>query len=457
MSEFPRFRVVRQTEYGPIIERIKDVPQEAEEDEVVKDTEAGFDPSRRTFLFGLGSLGVAAVAGRMVEPKAAMSEPRAQLENSEVTEDVPLDGELERREIAEASMEGDEAVETIEHSESFAKELEGYKAFFGLKKDEVLFLDEEGQPVGQPVKLQEIVGERYHKDGRLLSPGHTYSPGKLNDLGLPIAGVDKEWLAHAREMQQAKYPDRRIARHRDVIGDFNVLSVSEEEPGLAAAIKRGEITDYKGIVEYYANKETIGGGGLSRIEYVQKEVEFNKEVLPEVVATELTKVMPGLCAQESKFNNGLISRSGARGIFQIMPQYWEHHGGQLAEFSSLKRQVDIVGEYFVDLYRQLKAKVGTEQFSELRSRFADEESFQRDLIVPLLVNSYNAGASRVGEGVKQYCERVPLGRMPEGKDLFLAMADYSYRAKSGTYLAGYSTEAREYVSKVYAWAEVLNA
>lgn len=473
MSEFPEFRVVRQTEYGPIIRRVRrEVPsslpvaietsveevlpgrevQESEvENEVEKDGDEEVNLSRRSFLSIAAA--TAGVAGVAMVTKGMV--PR---DNTTMTELSP--GAIEQELVSGTAVDNkseEETIESVESLSSFEKELAVREAHLKLRKDEVLITNRRGEIVGPPVKIKEIIGERHHKDGRLLAEGHVYSPGRLNSIGVPIAGVDREWLEYVKATRQAEYPDEEIAGHLDVVGDFNTSFVSEKEPGLAAKIARGEVVDYKGIVEHYANKETIGGGGLSRIEYVQNEMDLSDQVLPEVVRSELRRIVPGICAQESKFNNGLVSRSGARGIFQIMPEYWEHFGGKHEEYNSLKRQVEIAGEYFEDLYSQLMTKISSNIMQKLRSKFSDEESFQRDLVVPLLINSYNAGAARVGEGVKQYFDRTPLRKMPDGKDVFIAIADSSLSSRRGQYMTGYGPEAREYVPKVYAWAKVLQA
>jgi hypothetical protein len=92
----------------------------------------------------------------------------------------------------------------------------------------------------------------------------------------------------------------------------------------------------------------------------------------------------------------------------------------------------------------------------LQTLFPDEESFQRDFLVPLMVNSYNAGAARMAEAVQAYIldlESASLDALPKGKDLFIAMVDAAETATDGR-LASYGQHAREYVTRVYAQAKV---
>ena len=74
-----------------------------------------------------------------------------------------------------------------------------------------------------------------------------------------------------------------------------------------------------------------------------------------------------------------------------------------------------------------------------------------------MINSYNAGDSCVAEGVRMYMEGKDVDELPNGKDLFLAIAEFSRQADGGRYISRYGTEAREYVPKIWAQAAVLQA
>jgi hypothetical protein len=214
------------------------------------------------------------------------------------------------------------------------------------------------------------------------------------------------------------------------------------------------------IMKKHADKPVVGAKEYNRKEYVQKEIEFEKwnpeteEGVPPVVQEELRNIIPGLCAQESRFNNSVVSKVGAKGIMQFKPDVWKKYGGKPSDFNSLKRQVEIAGKFFSDLYKQINYHIGKESLSVLQSRFADEESFQRDLLVPLIVNSYNVGAKRMSEAVRLYVKEIPVEKMPNGKELYLAIADHAISSKKGK-LSRYGEESREYVAKTYAQAEIL--
>lgn len=396
---------------------------------------AGVDHGRRGFLFGAASLAAAAVAGRMIESEAADPE-------SGIT----------------TATSGTEGKESFEQLSTFERELVGYKALLELGKKEVLFVDEDNVPVGDPIPMLDIIGPKYHKDGRLLEEQYCFSPGTFNGVGLLEGGIAGEWIAQVRARRQSEYPDRQIKRCLHTTGDFAASYRNEEEPDLRKAIAEGDIQEYKGLIKYFADKPVVGAPEYTRLEYVQREMQFASS-LPPVVAEELRRIIPGLCSQESKFNNGLTSNAGAQGIFQFMPENWAHYGGKPEEISSLIKQVEIAGVFFSDLYDQVRVNIGAGGMRFLERFIGDEESLQKDVIVPLMINSYNAGAARVAEAVRLYIESTPVNDMPKGKDLFVAIADFARAAKvanRGRYLTAYGDDAREYVLRVYAQAEVLN-
>lgn len=220
--------------------------------------------------------------------------------------------------------------------------------------------------------------------------------------------------------------------------------------------------DYIEVIKEHADKPVIGAEGHTRMQYVQEEIKFAKwnektgEGVPPAVENELRRILPGLCAQESRFDNGLISNTGAKGILQFMPETWAEYGGKPGEHTSLKKQVEIAGLHFSKIYKQVIHHVGDESLQKLRSRYSSEQSFQRDLIVPLMINSYNTGSSRMAEAVKFYLARTPAKKIPTGKELYVAIADYAKSSREGEHLSGYKEHSREYVPRIYAQAEILN-
>ncbi len=406
-------------------------------------SEKNFDPSRRRFFKDV-TAGVTVMTAAAVGVDMVRGQPK-DLEWSDDPEQSHNEGEA----TPEVTSAQSETIEVAKIDSDFEKETTRYKLPFLLKRDEIWFVDSEGLPVGEPVRLEDIEGGQGH-----------YSPGPFNEVGILKTAIDNDWLEQAKARQQAKHPQQKIVDHIDVADQFAAAYRQDEEPGLSSAVAVGEVDEFKGVIEYYANKPVIGAEQMTRMEYVQNEMRFDQEV-PSFVQNELRKIIPGLCAQESKFNNGLVSKSGAEGIFQFMPKTWEAYGGRPEDFLSLTKQVEIAGEFISDLYKRLPGhinKYDKDLTEKLKARFPDEESFQRDLMIPLVINSYNAGDSCVAEGVRLYMEEKRIEDLPEGKDLFLTIAEFSKQAENDDgYISRYGTEARQYVPRIYAQAAVLQA
>lgn len=246
-----------------------------------------------------------------------------------------------------------------------------------------------------------------------------------------------------------------------VVGNFRAALNETDEPELVSKIANGEITVYRDIVDYFGNKPVIGAESHTRKEYVQREIQFHynprsERGAPPVAQEELRKLIPGLCMQESGFNNDLTSRTGARGIFQFQPVTWAEQGGAPHEIQSLRRQVELAGKYLSGLYWQVQHFAGDEAMAILK-RTHNEETLARDVLVPLTINSYNAGASRVGAAVREYFDRAENREKGlSGKDLFIDIANFARRAQEGK-LRAYGDDAREYVTRIYGNARALAA
>lgn len=447
--ERPRFKRVRETPWGPELERVRPdaseavrMPMPEELPDAANDNrfdEAPAQVSRRGFLLG----GAAAVAAAGVPTRLG-------------------DGSL--GEQPDAANEELLTPESFETEATFENELTGYRAFVRLRKDEVQFVDAFNRPVGDPVVLEDFVGPLPEgvtvPEGQ--APEYLYSLGERDELGLPVGNIPPRWLAEKRAQVQAEHPERPIEDHLHAVVSFRAMLAEDDEPELLEKLRSGEIDTYQELIEHFAQKPVVGAEEFTRQEYVQDAIVFDPEV-PAVVQAELRRILPGLCGQESKFNNGLTSRAGAQGIFQFMPDTWASYGAEPHEVSSLRKQVEVAGRFFSDLYRQVLHHLGEEALQAYRQRYQDEESFLMDLIVPLMVNSYNAGAARVGEAARLFIARHP-GAPEGGKDLFLRIAEFAEASQEGEneddegrFLNAYGRHAREYVPRVYATADVLNA
>lgn len=395
-------------------------------------------PGRRGFLFGAAA--ATAVA----------------LSPTELGDGTPefIDDERDQEGVAEP-----ESIEVIEQDLSFEHELEGYEALTRLRKDEVLFVDADNRPVGAPVRFEEFVDTKDGFEGQYL-----YTPGQLNEVGILESGIAREWLDYVQAHIQAEHPDHIIADRYNTVASFRAAYLEDDEPGLVAGIAEGEIVTYKDIIRYFSQKPVVGAEEYTREEYVGSQMRFmdynpstgesTPSEMSDTVANELRRIMPGLCAQESKFNNDVESAAGAQGIFQFMPATWAEYGGAPDDIHSLRTQVDIAGKHFASIYRRVIHHLGAEALETLRSRFDDEDAFERDLLVPLIVNSYNAGSARVAEAARLYAAEAT--EWSSGKGIFLDIADFARTSNAGQYLNAYGEHAREYVTRIYAQSNVLS-
>lgn len=296
----------------------------------------------------------------------------------------------------------------------------------------------------------------------LLSLGISVMPPK--EGGMAAVGLDSATASGARTVEmlteQTQAVPSLVARQSENENETEKLDAfTAEVENSKAQIDEVDIA----LTKLYAEKSVVGAPEYSRKEYVREAIQFEKwdeetgKGVPPIVEAELRRLMPGLCAQESRFDADRVSRDGAASIFQIMPKYWEHYGGKPSEYKSLKKSVEIAGKHISALYRQLNARLREENLNLLRTRFNNDESaFQKELMVPLLINSYQTGDGRMAEAVKLYLAETPVEAMPAGKDLYLAIADFAEESKAGAHLKGYRKESRDYVFKVIAFNDKLD-
>lgn len=435
-SEKSVFEVVEETPYGPHLRR-KDQVDSVEYADVSQEEDI-VDHGRRIFLIKAGAATAVTAAG-VAGVSRLFDEP--------AVEDAPR-------------VEEKEVVPKID--DDFEKEVTGYTAQLFLAKDEVLFVDESNVPIGEPLSLGTVYSERRPpnentKPEQIGEDGmraYAVRSGETNQLGLPIDGIAPEWQAKAKAEVQARHPDQLIDRMLHVHKDFNKAVTETDEPELVAGITRGEINRPIDIVQYFADKPVRGAEYLSRREYVSEAVVF-KDVVPTTVQREFCRLLPGLCAQESKFNAGLESSVGALGIFQIMPYVWKFYDGEVGGHTSLKQQAEIVGSYLSDLYCQVKPLIGEDLFAQIQDMYDSKEAFQTQFLVPVILNAYNAGIGRLAEAVKLYFEKTSTEQQSNGSGLFLAIADFAEDSKDGQYLMKYCEHSREYVPKIYAQVAAL--
>lgn len=331
-----------------------------------------------------------------------------------------------------------------EPSELFNREIQGYKMLYSeLQRDEILFVNEEGLPLGEPVKVEPING---------------ISPGVIDKNGFLTEDMNQDWLDYQRERVCAELNvpcdiPNGLPRQVNVIPQLRDAVYYTPDDDLDA-------DTYLEVIEYFAEKKVIGAEHKTRLEFVRDHVGDYLKV-PPAVKQELIFLIPGLAAQESHFNNGLKSSTGAEGIFQFMPDTWKDFGYSEEDILYLKNQVEAVGKYFSRAYTFLKNNAAEELALAEREYFnGSAEDFGRDFLAPVLLNSYNSGPGRLATTLRWFAEQYPTRASLEksigthqtgfGKDAYQTLT----REAKGV-IPGYGRDSSQYVVRLSALAELL--
>ncbi len=396
--------------------------------------------SRRGFIALAGN---AAVAG--ISAKAGYDYLRDPTPESLPTIEVPRE--------ALAPEVAAELVEQALASEHFNAQTNAYRTQYAMGH-EVLFVDGDGRAIGTyPIKP--IGG---------MAPGASYD----ETLQIVTDGFGGDWLAAAKVEVLKKYPD---IDPETVAPRTNWNELTQAVGNTDEDMTYDNVHSIIDIVHYFGDKEVRGGGGLSRIEYVGEVIEFqNNLAKAALVVSKLRRLMPGLCALESKFNDDVMSEVGARGIFQFMPDTWEKELGretfQKGVPVPLVEQVQAAGELFSKMYDRLQYwcyegenYYGQNYLEEIKTVFASQEDFEQYFFVPCLINAFNTGEQGMGEVVVAFAQSATFRAIREqgivhGYDLFQAACDFARESKLGQ-LADYKDEASTYAQRVYAFAGLL--
>lgn len=456
----PRLRQTHITEAGyPVFERVR-AEHERQGSPEYRGLDAGGRKKLRLVLALVGVLG-AAGAGKYVYDR--LSDESAS-ETSEVT--VPYE-----------SVPQEQSETIASESQRYERAVAGYLTRFTAPYDAVVFVDENGEPVGEPVRYQEFIGPL--PPGQKPVPGqkqeHIYTPSAAFDpnIGFPLDGISSQWANYVHQHILPEGLRERIVDYVNVNPEFADIFQDETLTDLMERIRSGEIRTYDEVVAYFIAQPFPHSNGLDRYEYAIEQVTFRDEdlilpiegghtvrraVVPEAQAMFRT-VLPGLIANESCYRDQ-ISSSGARGPLQILPVEWQRVTGEPEVDTDYARQIAVWGDIISDFYDSVHDSIGEERLAVLRSRFVSEAVFQTELMVRLTLNAYNAGPRRIAEVVRGYVDSVQPDDMPPGADLFQAISEFGQLAKndthSGKYLDLYDTEAANYVQKSEAAARVLN-
>lgn len=339
---------------------------------------------------------------------------------------------------------------------------------------EILFIDAQGHQVGETVPFEDFVvkRERTNDAGAVEQFDYLLTPGKLHENGVLLAdNLAGEWIEHVKALHAKQHDVSPDSLKQQNVTEAFERAYENGEEALRDGIETAAIRSELDIVRHFADKEVRGALGQSRLEYLRENLTFtgNLAKVPTVTA-ELVRLVPGLCAVESKFNDSVTSSVGARGIFQFKPDTWvkELKRPPMEEGMPYVEQVKAAGELFSVMYDRLSYWCyeeenygGRNYLEEVKQYFASQEDFERMFLTPCLINAYNTGEKGMGEVVRAFVETGQLNEVVKGTsghagfDLYLAMARFG-AAEEGLGLHDYGPEASTYVEKIYAYAELLN-
>ncbi|HEX8591518.1 MAG TPA: lytic transglycosylase domain-containing protein [Candidatus Paceibacterota bacterium] len=380
-------------------------------------------PSRRRFL----ELGLAAVAGLALKG-----------------DQTTVDTSRERR----------SGRENFDESERFKMQTEGFKyQYRRLRRDEILFVDEFGAPLGEPVSLRDEAAG--------------VTAGNINADGILEGRINQTWLDRQREMICHRYNAYDLLNlHEGLPLQLNVVSSIREALYSDPGKERLDPETFLDIVYYFGRQPVVGTPDKTRIEFVRQNAMRNAG-LPENVRERLSFLIPGLAAQESKYNNATRSSVGAIGIMQFMPDTWRELGYTPEDSRSLAKQTEAVGKYFSDMHGYITRRA-SQSLEVIKREYFDGNiaEYEKHFLVPILLNSYNSGQGRIVKAVDLLVERYPRRAALEahigvhadgiGMDAYRAMT-ISARSVEGENegVPGYGRDSSEYVARIHALAELL--
>lgn len=366
----------------------------------------------------------------------------------------------------EVGLEPESAIEKVEPklaSENFDRWKVGYQAWWVMPYNSVVFVDEKNEPVAEPVAFQNFTVKRERiKNRETVLEDYLLTPGKVDEDGFLTGNLAGEWLRYVKEDLAEKIEtDPAELKLVHVTEEFEKARQDKNESELINGINSGQISRLVDIVNYYGGKAVKGAESYTRIEYIKDHLVFTESGISPAMASELKDLVPALCAKESMFKDGLVSSAGARGIAQIKPDVWSKLGmGEYGESQPFTKQVEAIGLQFGQIYRELYSfQESKRMLNEVRSLFVDQESFEKDFLVPLMINSYNAGAKRMEKVMIAFFNNYPLEQVRDlfapiqGKDLFFAMIQFAHK----TGVEKFGNDASQYVGYIYALRDVFEA
>ncbi|MBM3272543.1 lytic transglycosylase domain-containing protein [Candidatus Kaiserbacteria bacterium] len=360
-------------------------------------------------------------------------------------------------EVSRRLAENPDDIENL--SEKLSPAAESFKTLYEHAKiDEVLFIDADSRAVGGPMKIEPVDG---------------VSPGKVDYNGVIFPkNISKKWYDAAEAKLHREHPDAApgALACRSTIGVLNA-HIFTKLPLKDRPIARKSLTMID-VVRDYAEKPTPAHENSKLLDYVRTNAlnanEKAVQNLPPTVVATLRELVPGLAAQESHFDTTAKSVDPATGkplavgLFQFLPEtFATYFPDKKDQADSVELQTEALGMHFLSIYRQLQ-KGAKDSLQKILAQCFDgnTEVFERQFLVPVMVNAYNSGQGTLTKIINGYVAQYDGSFPAHGRDVYDHMRTDAYAdAKNGHTLypnvKTYGTDSAEYTPRVYALAELL--
>lgn len=383
-----------------------------------------------------------------------------------------------------------ETVEILRKNEQFEKESLGWQRWWQLRYNQVLFVDESGAPVGEPVGFENFVVQRTRTgdDGEPEEFDYLLAPGAENDDGMLMDNIAAEWLRYVEARHARRYNvTTQELQQRNVTEEFEQAVARDDEPALQEsivdAVQGGNgVETMVDLLQYYGmNPDKPVRGDIerrTRAEYLQEEILFHNRI-PRVVQEELKRLVVGLAAQESRFNAGLPKNSAtAWGIMQLTDDVREEHGHDPDVKLSFRQEVEVAGKHFSNIYTRVRHwmqhsierdsegnYITKDSYERLRKLFSagqtGEEAWQKYFLVPCMINAYNAGSWTIGACLHEFVAahtdeelKAIAGEHP-GYDLFQTFTHFAKANTANQYTEMYGEDAQAYTVSIVGCTKAL--
>jgi hypothetical protein len=307
----------------------------------------------------------------------------------------------------------------------------------GLRRDQVLFVDSLGRQITEPFTLTESVGLspeemtwRFEGGGPAGIPGTWTKDQKAyisDELGVPASDISMLHVYQDLVSTRAEHMESRVE-----LVYANATTSLETDPE-----------------------------GRDALTILRLETNFTQ--LPPRVEDEFAPYLIGIAAEESRFDANKTSKAGAVGILQTMPATFEGYWGEelLASrdprnlIDQLPASINHIETSYLELQENLDIELAhiTEFYFD-----GNRASMEKYFLIPLMINSYNAGQQRMIDVVRWFFETYPdpesvaelLGQdeLLSGYDLFFVMTHQCAKEKA---VDRFGPEASVYVGKVMGW------